>query len=104
MKVFLGLVLLVGINVASGAVQCTGKISNIYKWDSFERLSIIIEIEGQGKTNWISMPTKSDESLALMAFASGHSASVYMSEDSVTTCIDGWGHNKVLKGYFIVSK
>jgi hypothetical protein len=48
------------------------------------------------------MPTKSDESMALMAFASNRDVHIYMSEDSVTKCVEGWPHNKKLKGYFVV--
>jgi hypothetical protein len=87
---------------AHAAVGCSGKISQIYKWDNFETISILVEIPNKGVTRWLSMPTKSDESMALMAFASNRDVHIYMSEDSVTKCVEGWPHNKKLKGYFVV--
>ncbi len=89
-------------NMAYGSVNCRGTIKEIYKWDNFETFSVKIEISGQGVTNWLSMPSKSDESMALMAYASQKPVHVYMSEDGVTNCIDGWSHNKKLKGYFVI--
>lgn len=103
MKKYLILLLICSANV-SASVNCIGTIDQVYKWDNFESISILVNLNSGGRTNWISMPTKSDESMALMAFASGKNIRVYMSEDSVTNCIDGWAHNKKLKGYFLIEK
>jgi hypothetical protein len=55
---------------SSANVICKGKIKRIYKWDHFAIISILTDNVG---ARWISMPTKSDEAMALMAFASGKS-------------------------------
>lgn len=49
------------------------------------------------------MPTKSDESMALLAFASQKRVDIYMAKNSITSCVDGWSDNKPLLGYFVVS-
>ncbi|MFL0803293.1 MAG: hypothetical protein K6L81_06220 [Agarilytica sp.] len=85
-------------------VNCRGVIEQVYKWDHFESISIRIKLITGQFANWISMPTKSDESMALMAFASGNEVLVHMSESSVTECVEGWSHNKKLKGYFLIEK
>ncbi len=77
-------------------VTCEGVITDIYKWDHFETISILVE----GTTRWISMPSKSDESMALMAFAAGKSVVVQWEDASVNTCSDGWDHNKKLIGWW----
>jgi len=85
-------------------VNCGGTIKNVYKWDNFETLSFRMDLDGGGISNYISLPTKSDESLALMAFASKTKIHVYWSDSDVTKCVNGWSHNKKLKGYFVVGE
>ncbi|MFL0804243.1 MAG: hypothetical protein K6L81_11035 [Agarilytica sp.] len=50
------------------------------------------------------MPTKSDESLALLAFASQKAVTIRWSSADVTSCTEGWSHNRELEGYFLVKK
>jgi hypothetical protein len=42
--------------------------------------------------------------MALMAFASKTKVQVYWSAEDVTTCINGWTHNRKFKGYFVVGE
>jgi len=91
-------------NIAYGSVNCHGTIKEIYKWDNFETISIRVETPNQGVTNWLSMPTKSDESMALMAFAAKMPILIHMSKSTITSCIEGWPHNEKLKGYFVIQQ
>ena len=102
MKSIIAIFLMFLVNDTYASVLCSGKIHAVYKWDSMDTLSIILNLDGEQKTRWINMPTKSDESMALMAFASNKPVRVYMSEENITECVDGWSHNKPLVGYFIV--
>ena len=86
------------------SVKCNGTVAEVYKWNNFETISILLDVTNHGKSRWISMPTKSDEAMALMAFATQSPVEIYMSEDNITSCIDGWSNNKALKGYFVVRR
>ncbi len=103
-KIILMVTLLLLTNLANATVSCTGTIRNVYKWDNFETLSMRLNIDGGGVSHYISLPTKSDESMALMAFASKTKVQVYWSAEDVTTCINGWTHNRKFKGYFVVGE
>ncbi len=97
--------LLMLANFASAAANCVGKISSIYKWDHVERLSVIVTAADGTNSPWITMSKKSDEALALMAFAADLPATFYWAADDVTGCgTDAWSHNRVLQGYFLVTK
>lgn len=84
------------------AVVCHGKVKDIYKWHNFETISFRLEMADKVATKWIGLPGKSEESMVLLAFASNKDVAVYYSEDSVTSCVNGWGDNKVIKGYLKV--
>lgn len=100
MKSFLLMFLLSFSLISIAGTTCKGTIKNIYKWDHFDTLSIRLHLDNGNISNYISMPTKSDESLALMAYASKTRVSIYWSDESVTQCTNGWDHNTRLKGYF----
>jgi len=81
-------------------VKCKGKIAEIYKWDSFETISILLD----STDRWISMPTKSDEAMALMAFASGKEVTIYWLDDAIVNCTSGWVNNKKLSGWWKIAQ
>jgi len=101
MKIISALVipLLFTINV-NAAVQCDGTIEQVYKWHNMERISILLS----STNRWVNMPTKSDEAMALMAFASNKSIRLYWGAEDITSCTDGWANNRSLEGYFLVLK
>ena len=82
------------------AVMCEGKIESVYKWHYMEFMSVYLG--AQNGNRWISLPTKSDEAMALTAFAAGKPVKFYWSAADVTSCIDGWAHNRSFEGYFLV--
>ncbi len=97
--------LLLSANFANAAASCGGKISAVYKWHHMSALSVIVKDANGASSPWIGLPTKSDESMALMAFAADLPVSFYFASDNVTSCGEGaWSHNAVLEGYFIVTK
>jgi hypothetical protein len=91
--------LLASVN-ASAAVTCTGTIDQIYKWNSMERVSIMLS----STNKWINMPTKTDEAMAMMAFAASKPVYLYWAAADVTACQDGWEHNRSLEGYWVIMK
>ena len=97
-KLLIGIAFLASFSVKAN-VTCEGLITDIYKWDHFETISILVE----GTTRWISMPTKSDESMALMAFAAGKNVVIQWEDPLVTTCLDGWAHNKIFVGWWRIN-
>jgi len=93
--------LIVSILFASNikaAVMCEGTITQVYKWHHMERVSVLLS----STNKWINMPTKTDESMALMAFAANKPVKFYWAAEDVTSCIDGWANNRVLNGYFVI--
>ena len=103
-RIFLTVILLLIANTAHAIVNCTGTIRNVYKWDHFETLSIRLNLDGGEVSHYISLPTKSDESMALMAFASKTKVSFYWAAEDVTACVNGWSQNKKFYGYFVVGE
>jgi hypothetical protein len=87
---------------AAAAVNCNGTVRAVYKWNSMTSLSIQVLMSDGTLTNWINMPTKSDEAMALVALTTGKSINLYWSASDITTCANGWVHNRVLDGYFAV--
>jgi hypothetical protein len=85
---------------ASAGVNCKGTIKQVYKWNNMDRISILLSTTNK----WINMPTKSDEAMALMAFASNKQVHIYWSSADITKCMNGWSHNRSLEGYFVVHK
>ena len=81
-------------------VTCTGKIKSVYKWDNFERISILMDNAG---ARWIRMPTDSDEAMALMAFAANKPIVVAWVDPEVNSCNNGWSNNKPIKGWWAVN-
>ena len=105
MKKLIFVLCLWGISGYSFAeANCVGTIRNVYKWAQFETISMRLTLEDGSVTNYISLPTKSDESMALMAFASKAKVHIYWSAADVTKCTEGWSHNKKLEGYFVVGE
>jgi hypothetical protein len=94
------LVSLVLSSHANAEVNCKGTIEQVYKWHNMDRISILLSTTNK----WINMPTKSDEAMALMAFASNKQVHIYWSSSDITKCMDGWSHNRALEGYFVVHK
>lgn len=99
-KVFVLLAVTICTVSSHAAVTCQGTIKSVYKWNYMDRISILLD----STNKWINMPTSSDESMALMAFVAGKSVTIYWSAEDVTSCMDGWVHNRSLTGYFQVSK
>ena len=93
------IVLMLTSSAANADIACTGTIKSVYKWNSFDTISIMLT----STNRWISMPSKSDESMALLAFASGKPVEVFWGTGEVTSCTDGWSHNRKLVGYFAVN-
>ena len=87
------------VSNVKAAVMCEGTIARVYKWHHMERISVLLS----STNKWINMPTKSDESMALMAFAANKPVQFYWAAEDVTSCTDGWVHNRVLNGYFLIS-
>ena len=88
---------------ALAATYCNGKVASVYKWNSMTSLSIQIVMPDGSTTNWISMPTRSDEAMALVALTTGKPISLYWAAADVTVCANGWLHNRVLDGFFVVT-
>lgn len=86
--------------LAQAAVSCSGTIDEIYKWHHMERLSIKIS----STNRWINMPTKTDEAMALMAFAAKKPVSLYWAASDVNSCEGGWEHNRKLDGYWVIKQ
>lgn len=103
LKMFLGAVACLSTSIGFADVYCEGKIASVYKWADFQTISIIVKTP-EGNTNWISMPTKSDEAMALMAFSAGKTVKVRWGDGitDVTNCINGWVHNRKLQGWWAV--
>lgn len=78
---------------------CHGKIQSIYKWDTAERISVLMD---NPNARWIMMPTISDESMALMAFAANKSVKFRWVTADVISCQNGWTNNRVFKGWWLV--
>ena len=107
MKTYLlAVIMLTFSGLASAAASCSGTIKNVYKWHHMSSLSVIVELTDGSTTPWIGMPTKSDESMALMAFAANKPVTFYWATDRVTDCkttdANIWNNNTPLDGYFIV--
>ena len=81
-------------------VTCTGKITKVHKWHYTPRLSIMME----GATNWIQMPTETDDAMALTAFASGKNIELRWVASDVNSCTNGWDHSRPLVGFWTVLK
>jgi hypothetical protein len=100
MKKYLS-ILLVSLPLSSWAdVTCTGKINAVYKPDNQDTLSMRLD----GTNRWIKMPSKSDEAMALMAFAADKTVTVRWDVPEITSCNDGWDHNTQLVGWWRIDK
>ncbi len=102
-SILASVLLLAGTSV-SASVNCSGKINDVYKWHNMTSLSFRIKLDDGNVTNWINMPTKSDESMALMAFSTNSPVLVYWAPATVTSCVNGWDHNTPINGYFVITK
>ncbi|MBQ0935097.1 hypothetical protein [Ideonella paludis] len=87
---------------ARAAVDCSGKVTQVYKWHNMGALSMRVKLADGTVTNWIGLPSKSDEAAALMALAGAKPVYIYWAPSDVTKCVDGWDHNRALNGYFVV--
>lgn len=107
-KYILAVTLIAFSGFASAAAHCVGTIKNVYKWHHMASLSVIVELTDGSTTNWIGLPTKSDESMALMAFAANKPVTFYWATSTVTDCKanggdNTWSNNTSLDGYFSIS-
>ena len=92
-------ILFVWMLVANAEAQeCSGTITEIHRWDSFDTFSIMIS----GANSWISMPTKSDEAMALVAFTTGKPV-LFNWVDNTESCTDGWVHNTKFVGWWKIT-
>lgn len=99
------LVLAVGAVAASSsmsATYCNGMVNAVYKWNGMTSLSIQVRTSDGTTTNWINMPTRSDEAMALVALTAGKPITLYWNASDVTTCANGWAHNRSLDGFMVV--
>lgn len=92
----------VGAIPSQAAVNCSGRINDVYKWSSMTSISVRLQLDDGRLSNWINMPTRADEVMALMAYGGGRAVLVYWSVSDVASCIDGWDHNRILDGYFLI--
>lgn len=84
-------------------VVCRGKIEKFFQWDTHSTFSISILLEdGSGNTNWLRMPSKSQESLALTAFAMNKDITIKWADPAKTQCINGWAHYEILDGWLSI--
>ena len=88
--------------ISAAATYCNGMVKYVYKWSNMTTLSIQVQMSDGTITNWINMPTKSDEAMALTALTTGMPVDLYWSAGDVTGCNNGWSHNRILEGYFLV--
>lgn len=86
--------------IAIADVECKGKIIKIHKWNTEDRISILMD----SANSWIQMPTPADDSMALMAFAADMDIELRWVDPDVNSCTDGWPHHKPLKGWWWVLK
>jgi hypothetical protein len=101
------LILCAPFQEAISGIDCEGTIAHIYKWDDFQRISIKLDLDSGGFSPWISMPTRSDESMALMAFAAGKNIHVQWRDETGYTACTGagaWKNNTPLSGWWRVSQ
>lgn len=110
MKTVKGKIILVGATLLTfsamsfGEANCRGTISAVYKWHNTEKMSVKVLLSDASETNWIRLPTKSDEGMALFAFAAQKPVHIYWNSADVTSCTSGWSHNRELTGYFLITK
>jgi hypothetical protein len=98
-------VLAAGIGVSAtsnAAVSCMGKVSQIYKWNHMTTASIRVVLANGTVTNWVNLPAKSDEAMAMMALASDRDVEIYWQSSDITSCSAGWSDNRALDGYLRV--
>lgn len=98
----LTILLMLNAFCVEAAVECAGKIYKVYKPSGATTLSVMLTMSNGTQTNWISMPSKSEESMALMAFAMDKPVHFYWGASDVTSCANGWAQNRVLEGFFAV--
>ena len=84
------------------AIYCNGKVSAVYKWASFSTLSVQIQLNDGSLTRWISLPTKSDEAMVLVALTTGRPIELYWDAPDISICVNGWEHNRVLTGFIVL--
>ena len=90
MKVFvLSIILLVFTSPAHSNVDCKGKINGVYKLSGATSLSVRVKLDVGGQTHWIQMPTESDESMALTAFAAQVPVHFHWNVSTITSCTYG---------------
>jgi len=98
MKKYLLVALLLFSTSSFASVQCEGKVTRIYKWSHLPTMSIKMDTAN----HWINLPSKSEESMVLLAFASGKSIRLNWSSDSISSCINGWDDNETLVGWLML--
>src|SRR5438552_2355768 len=86
-------------STSSADTGCFGKVTTVYKWNWMTSLSIKITTNDGILTPWISLPTKSDEAMALVAYSTGKPVVVYWSAADVSACLNGWAENRALTGF-----
>lgn len=78
---------------------CTGKIAEIVKWSSHDKMSILLE----GSGRYFQLPGKIEESMALTAFATGKPIKIAWSPSTpITDCIKDWSHYTVLSSFMVI--
>lgn len=93
----------VGFSAGSeAAVSCTGKVSQIYKWHFMNTLSLRVVLANGTVTNWVNVPSKSDEAMVMMALAADRQVEIYWQAADVSSCSAGWSDNRALDGYIRV--
>ncbi len=98
-QIFAVILMAVMATSATAGVTCSGKITEIVKWSDSEDLSILVENTGR----YIKFQDKTAISMALTAYTAQKTVTVLMSQDSITSCQEGWPHYTAHVGYFKVA-
>ena len=79
-------------------VACEGKITKLQKWSDQTHFSVMIS----GADRLIRVSSDMDASMAMMAFASGKKVAFVWTINSITSCTEGWDHNRLFVGFWEV--
>jgi len=85
--------------VSFADVQCSGTISKVYKASGTPTLSVLVS----GASRWINLPTLSDESMALTAYAANKQVTFNWVAADIISCTDGWLDHRAFTGSWTIN-
>ncbi|WNO08665.1 hypothetical protein [Teredinibacter sp. KSP-S5-2] len=88
-------------SVTANGFYCSGRIAEVIKWSQHTNASVLLE----GSKRYFSLPSKVEESMVLLAYASGKEVTITWNSSSgvaVTNCIEDWPHYKTLDGFIVL--